>query len=176
LNESLSKTTNTKFIFGIDEYFINDILIDNMMKNKIPIAIRYSYHILGPFFMAKTYIGDLSKNEKELLTKSMDFILGKKMNDSLENKLDILDKHIYYVNKNTDITPIVINIVNRIYKLYELYKKNKIFFGFFTNDYINLALNNRGIIHKDIIAIYNIPNISEEIIIDIIQLHKNDTN
>jgi len=51
ITKELEAKKCSKYIcFGVDEYFINNIVITYLLEHKMPVLIRYTYHILQPFF------------------------------------------------------------------------------------------------------------------------------
>lgn len=129
----LSKETN--FIFGVDEYFINNTLIDYFDKNKMCFASRYYYQIHSPifFFYERNFIKNPNKTKQENLIKIIDFIMEKVpelKNLSFEEKYDFIVNKLYFDFKE-NISPKINHLfyfVNyRIYLTFAILRKKGYF-------------------------------------------------
>jgi len=103
------KRYDTKFTYGVDEYFINKTLTEYLIDNKLPIAINFKFEIASVLyfmFEADIYI---NKIKMKLLEKIINNILKnikfeyKKL--SILEKYEIIDK-IIISNNNFSFTPL----------------------------------------------------------------------
>lgn len=172
-DSDIKNTGNNKFVFGSDEYFLNYILIENSLINNLSYSVYYTYNINGPFYTTNLKWDSLTKDEKMKSNNVIDFILNNKNSSlSYHDKFKKLDK-IIYTNKKNNITKKKIEILNRLNKLYEMLYEKKIFFGYFKEDFLSLAIKNYkdNIISKETIVTY-INNKSYENILKIERLKK----
>jgi hypothetical protein len=130
LNKELEKKYKNvePYIYGIDEYFINKILTEYMIDNKIPTAINFFWNLYSPIYYLLEYLDFIDKKNIKKLDNLLNYILTKhnlKFNssDSIEKKYDIIDKIIY--NKSSTNLSYELNKT-----LYTIFIKNKIKFLF----------------------------------------------
>ena len=111
---------NGYFIYGIDEYFLNNVYIKYIVSHKIPFVERLNFNIFNIY-----YYQMLARNEEwldkekiiyELLLDKILKYLKIKSNDNLKNKFDLILK---LIEKNDEKS------IDIKYKLYELFIKNK---------------------------------------------------
>jgi len=98
-----NKKYNSKFIFGVDEYFINKTLTEYLIDNRLPIAINFKFEITSIIYYILQYYSHINKIKIKLLDKILNKILK---NIKLENKhlsilekYEIIDKIIYSNNE-----------------------------------------------------------------------------
>lgn len=73
-----AKLEYTKFIYGVDEYFLNTVLIDYIVKEKIGITLRARFNILSSL-RKRLKLWDLAPERKNaaLYAEIMAYVLGK---------------------------------------------------------------------------------------------------
>jgi hypothetical protein len=164
---------NGKFIYGIDEYFININLCNYIIKNKIPFGVKFTWVVNGNLYY---YLRSININNKEtkLLNILLDYIFKKtniqyNKNMNIRQKYKLIDNILY--NKKNDINKIMYYFYksflylykNNNYKflynknLYNIIKDNNLF-GFydfecikyyFTPKDIPLQIINKKVFNKD---------------------------
>jgi len=143
-NESRYGEQAQKFIYGIDEYFINKILTEKLIKNKISTASCVIYNLYGGLnhlikstnnsFFSVSLTEQNLKILKKITTKLLSKI-GKKYNDdiSIIENYRILDKKIKINNEQLYLELYKIMLKNCFDEKYKFV---------FTNDVYNLILTN----------------------------------
>ena len=132
------------FIYGVDEYFINKILTEYIIDNKIPFAINFFWSINSPLYYILFIDKYLDDDKKIVLNELLDNILDEcKLNKNnlktLKEKYDIIDNIIY---KSSD-KKLAYQINKIIYKIFLLNKsKSKLKF-LFTDDFYKILLNKK---------------------------------
>lgn len=177
---------DTNFIFGVDEYFINNTMIEYLYKNKLCFAARYYYQIHFPlfFFYEKIQQNDVYKiSEKDIkdFKRIIDFIIGniKLNNNSLDDKMKFIDEKIYYdktSNKNIKIDNLFYYINYRIYLAYTILRKNNKYNIVSKNISDLIFKKNFGYIYIEKIETVNCKNINRDIIYKNIKLPKKYLN
>ena len=153
---------NTKYIFGVDEYFLNYNLLDYLLENKKTISVVYSYNIhAGLFFSYSKNKKNINKvNEmliyiKYILKNTVD----KNTITNIKQALEILDKKLfgdnYFESDDMDITDEQKQVYKRYIKLLRILKKRKRF-NIITEEYIDLALDekNKNVIRNKKMVFY----------------------
>lgn len=103
----------TKFIFGVDEYFLNNTLIDYFILNHMCFARRYYYQLISPLY----YLYDTGVLDGKLKEPFMEIIT-----EVSPTGIDHLLKHSYldpgksYLKHSQSVTYYELN-----YKLYKCY-------------------------------------------------------
>lgn len=126
----------SKYIcFGLDEYFINEIVVKNLLDNKLPILIKYTFHILQPFFFYNKTSQTIPK-----FNKCIKFLLtGVKYSG---NPINFIDKLFYDDENNArqKLSEDAFKIAHNYYKLIQLLfiKKD---FDIVNKDFIMLCLS-----------------------------------
>ena len=87
----------TNFGFGIDEIFLNDVLIEHFESVNILIEYQISYFI---FHSKKNIIKNI-KNSSSILSMIIEKYENK--NVSIQNKLRFIDKNTFLIRKKTEI-------------------------------------------------------------------------
>jgi hypothetical protein len=121
--------------FGVDEYFINNVVIYYLINNKMSILITYSYSIFQPFYFATENIKNKSKYNQYInfLLKGVNYSgNGFKFIDNL-----FYEGKVFPSNKlNSDM----IQIGHNFYKLMVmLFKKEE--YSIISKDFILLSLS-----------------------------------
>lgn len=78
--------TPTKYIFGVDEYFLNNTLMDYFISNKLCFARRYYYQLVSPLY----YLSDKGFQNGNLKSQFMEII-----NEVSSSGIEHLLKHAY---------------------------------------------------------------------------------
>lgn len=128
--ENVHKITdpNTNFIFGVDEYFINNVLLEYLRTNKLCYAARYYYQLSFPLFYK--YNKDPTSPD---IIKILDFILCELSETSSWNskqKFNFIDKKTYFDyarNSKPKIDKVFYYLNYRIYLMYAILRKSKSF-------------------------------------------------
>ena len=134
------KMNQTKpFIYGIDEYFINNTLTKYLINNKLLLVNNIKWHLFSQFYYLiytkLLSLNDTNKNKK-IIYKIFILILNKinykVKNESLLELFDIIDKLIY-IDKN-------IKVIKIIYKIFLLNYQNKKLKFIFPSDLSEILL------------------------------------
>ena len=160
-NKSKFDKEYNNFIYGVDEYFINNILITYLVEEKLPFSTNTKYEVYGGIFYWLRSIKNkmFSLNEKnteelkELISKLLQTI-GKTFNNnvSLYDNYQVVDNEIY--GKKDSI------ILFELYKLIlESYFDKKYNFVF-TDDLYSMILTQEhfGLYEFDKISFFNSTN------------------
>lgn len=142
------KSDDKKFVFGVDEYFLNNILLSYIDENKLQFCAKIQYNIINliydTLFQKKKFRNNLSENEIKFFTiffnytlKDIDGFRFKNIRDSFY----FMDKYTYYENyKNTNkFSAKQIIIFKRIFAFYKYLKEKKI--NYLNPYYINFVLD-----------------------------------
>lgn len=147
--------------FGIDEYFLNDILIEYLIKNRKPYLFMYNFNINSQLYF------NYGQNKDTLLANEyVKYLLngsGKKVGENIGDNLKILDEVLfgkkYY---KPTISSESIFVYDRYQKLLRyLHKKGH--YNFFSKEYIDIALSEKfkGHIRSKIIKSYFSGNVDD---------------
>ena len=155
------------FIYGVDEYFLNKILMNHIIDNKIPFANNIFYNISDGLYYSifKENINSLfeSDDKKKIINSLVNKILNKikiKYNDSdeLKDKYMKIDELIYKKHNNY-----AIKIFKLLYIIFLCaYKKDKYKF-IFSSELYNILLQKKyfGVYEMDKI-IYEFTKINDK--------------
>ena len=168
-NEDKLTKCDDYLCFGIDEYFINNIMIHYLLKNNFSLLFLINYNIIRPLYnylINKKYISYI-----KFLTKNI--YINKDINKHIE-----FVNNIFYndIKTQLDKKNIIIFLKN-IYKLlYNCYKLKD--FTIFSKDFIELSFlkSNIGYIRKIKFMNYNNNLKSKDIKTKKIGMNKNDKN
>jgi hypothetical protein len=163
------------FVYGIDEYFINNTLTKYLIKNKLGLVINYRYNIFDYIFyinlrLSKIYT--LTEKEINLLNNILN-IIGKKYKILNFNKLKTIDK----IN---NLDKLIYNIDNiKLYKIlyytflkYKKYKEYRFIFQKGYSKFININKFNKYFIYQ--LNKINFINLKyNDIVVDIKKIKKN---
>lgn len=154
-NNYISKYENNgHFIYGIDEYFLNNDYIKYFIKNKKPFVEKLNFNIFNPYYYQiisrnELWLDKDMKRFNNLMDKILLYLKIKpniKLKEKLNSILKIIDK-----NNNDSI--------NLKYKLYKLFIKNrdkKKYRFLFNTIYNDILLNKyRGIYEFSELNFYN---------------------
>jgi hypothetical protein len=136
ITEDVAAKKCSKYIcFGVDEYFINNVVIPYLIKHKMPILIRYSYHIMQPFF----FYTKTQETKDKFDYHIQQLLAGIKYSG---DPIKFLDR-IFYDRQNNPIEklkPIATKIVNNYYNLIQqLYTQHD--YSIIGKDFILLSLS-----------------------------------
>ena len=153
-NKYISKYENNGyFIYGFDEYFLNNDYIKYIIDHKLPFVERFNFNIFYPYYYQMNTRNEhwLEKNKKDyelLLNKILKYL---KINSdkNLEQKFDIILK---IIDKES------INLKYKLYKLFIKIKNKKKYNFLFNTIYNNLILSDKyiGIYELSEMKFYNI--------------------
>ena len=131
----LKKSKNNKFVFGVDEYFLNNVFIQYLEENKLEFGIRIHYTMTNIIYykIFKNYdtnklSDELSEKEKIILKKFFNYVLKDIDNYEFKNLRDafmLMDKYTYH-NLNKKLKPNQIVIFKRIIEFLKKIKKSNI--------------------------------------------------
>jgi hypothetical protein len=115
------------FIYGVDEYFLNDILCPYLIDNKLCYVVRTSWDIFGTLYFVLQMKKAIEDKEINLIKYIYDYVYGelgikndKKMD--IVEKFNILDTIIY--DKNPKSFKKKYEIFRVFYKMFLYLKKN----------------------------------------------------
>lgn len=133
------KSKNRKFVYGVDEYFLNHVLVQYLEKNKLEFGIRIHYTITNLLFHAiftrKTkdwqpkVKPNLSKRDIDLFKAFFDFVLDGIDNykfENLQQAFDLMDKYTYQENIKNKLTEKQQLIFMRVLMFFNYLRKNNI--------------------------------------------------
>jgi hypothetical protein len=130
------KSKNKKFVFGIDEYFLNNVFIQYLEENKLEFGIRIHFTMTNIIYykLFKNYdtnklSDELSEKDKIILKKFFNYILKDIDNYEFTNLRDafmLMDKYTYIQNLHKKLTTKQIIIYRRIIDFFKQIKKNNI--------------------------------------------------
>ena len=155
---------NGKFIYGIDEYFLNINLSNYIINNKIPFAVKYHWVINGNLYyiLKKKHI---VKKELNLLNLMINYILDKSnikydKNMNINKKYKLIDDNLYKNNKDKE------NILFYFYKSFLYFLENKNYKFLYDIDLYKIIKDNNlfGIYEFECIKYYFTKNIPLQII------------
>lgn len=138
------KDANKNFIYGVDEYFLNRVVIRNIIDNNIPYANHIKFDVLD-FLKYKLLLSKTTDNEKQ--KKFVDLLFNYILTENnFKNKIHKNIKEKYYFLMNY-IENKKNNYVNIYYKLYEaiIYLKNNNLYSFlFTSELYDFLLDDKN--------------------------------
>ncbi len=167
------------FIYGIDEYFINKILTEYLIDNKIPFANNFFWNLYSPIYYLLEYVKYMDKKNKNKLNDLLNFILEKhnlnfNKEDSIKKKYDIIDKIIYLENDKNNLNKLY-ELNKTFYKIFLENKNNNKLDFLFPKDFYKILLNKQFYLAYDfnIIKYYFCSNY-KDIFIDIKKFNLED--
>lgn len=127
IKEKMDYKKYSTFPYGIDEYFLNNILLEYIKKNEIPYSVTVRYSLTAPmyYYIKNTPELNDNKEKKESLTKVLKNILNDESKDDYIKLFDKFDrifyKHIYENNKDInnnkrEIVKRYYNYINKMWK------------------------------------------------------------
>ena len=174
--QQMYKTNNKKFVYGIDEYFLNHYLLLYIDENKLEFCSKIQYNIINLIFSKLFYWStmrkDLNETEIAFFTKFFNYILKDIDGFKFKNIKDafyFMDKYTYYENykKNKKFSANQIIIFKRLYAFYQFLKEKKI--TYLNPIYVNFIIDNmKNRIHIDEYRFFyskKSPIVMEEIIL-----------
>ena len=135
-----TKRCDNYICFGFDEYFLNNVLLVYILKNKLPYVIKFGFNLMQCFYFVNETTRMLSS-----YSEYIDFILKGIMpnldRSSFEQKMQYLD-NVLWINDdfvtNDSIEQIQIDVIKRMYQLmYNVYS-TKSFNTIFTKDMLDI--------------------------------------
>lgn len=181
LNINKYSASHKNFIYGVDEYFINNVLFEYAIDNKLRYAVCLEFNVIKCFYLLFHYLDYfyISKNNNKILNNALNYIykeLNYKINDNLtiDQKFKNLDEKIYFAKSSTEQEKY--NIFKAFYK-FLLYSKNKPEYDFiYPNDIHKLFVNNKyfGTYYINFFRIINYDKPDKDIILDYLKLNKKD--
>ena len=142
------KSNNKKFVFGVDEYFLNNILLPYIDENKLEFCARIKYNIINiiydKLFFKKEIRKDLSEKDIKFFTTFFNYVL-KDIDDfkfmNIRNAFFFMDKYTYYENykKKKNFSENQIIIFKRLFKFYHFLIDKKI--NYLNPYYVNFIVN-----------------------------------
>ena len=130
-------TESKPFIYGIDEYFINNTLTKYLINNKLLLVNYMKWYFFGHFYyiIKKSFL-PFTDTQKNVIKKIFILVLNKLnykvKNESLLELFNIIDKLIYN-DKN-------IKIIKMLYKIFLLNYQNKKLNFLFPSDISDILL------------------------------------
>ena len=136
INYLFKKSKNMKFVFGVDEYFLNNVLLQYLENNNLEFGIRLTYTITNLIFYKmfknfdiKKLDNNLSEQDKIILKKLFNYVLAGIDNYKFVNLRDafmLMDKYTYVENFNKKLSEKQIIIFKRVVDFFKYIKKNNI--------------------------------------------------
>jgi uncharacterized surface protein with fasciclin (FAS1) repeats len=110
---------NGHFIYGIDEYFLNNEYLKYIIDHKLPFIERLNFNIFNPYYYQinvrnEKWLNKDKKNFELIINKILKYLKLKPEHD-INNNFDIINNIIYQNNKTA---------LNLKYKLYKMFIKN----------------------------------------------------
>lgn len=153
LYNDLNKKTNSleekynshgKFIYGIDEYFLNKTLCNYIIDNKMCFVVNTSWDVSVCLYNMFKEREELTNNEIKLINLILKYIYEKinlkfVENENIKIKFDRLDKFIYSKNKDDQETKYKINYL--FYKLFLFFRNNKNYKFLYPKNYYKLLVD-----------------------------------
>lgn len=135
-----------KYIYGIDEYFLNNTLAHYLIDNDLCYAVKTKWDIFGCLYYVLIE-SVLTPKELELVNLIFKYIY-KKLNLTFDpaqtpvNNFNKLDSIVYSNNNNEQNKKNTYKINFLLYKLFLYFKTNKNYKFLFPNDYYKLWVDN----------------------------------
>ncbi len=156
-----STLVNKKFVFGIDEYFLNKILIDNLIDNKKNFGMKtkmgLTYEFYYIIFCKKTFSKFEKRVYKDFYTNVLQDIENFKY-ENVKQAYQFIDKIIYIKDDIKELTKTQIKVFTKIY-LYFIYNYNNtsIVKLFIAKDLLKLFMSDEyfGVIFMNKITFFN---------------------
>ena len=142
-NENKHRDMN-KFIYGIDEYFLNNTLMQYIIDNKLPFININKFDLYTKIYKYFKYYNIHLTNNKSLkifdkiFTLILDRLKIKYKNATLKEKYDIIDNLINGKNKN-----LIIKIYKILYKIFLVAYKNKAYQFLFPKNMYKILLTTK---------------------------------
>lgn len=179
--ESKSKyDSHGKFIYGIDEYFLNTTLSNYLVDNKMCYATNTTWDIFGCLYYILLGYKSMANEQINLIDLMFEYIYDKlgfefDKNKSIKEKFDKLDKIIYSDKKEDKKIKYKINKL--FYKLFLYFKNNKNYKFLYPEGYYKLLIDDDryfGTYSLEFIRIINCKNNDEDIILEQKQFKQKD--
>lgn len=156
-----------KFIYGIDEYFLNKTLGEYLIDNNICYSVRITWDIFECLYYHFQIFNSLTKKQIKLIDLIFKYIYKKihfkfDIKESIKEKFDRIDKIIYDKNNET-----VYYIKKLLYKLFLYLKKNVNYKFIYSEYYYKLFVDDEnffGIYSIDLIRIINCDKVDKDVI------------
>jgi hypothetical protein len=142
------KSNNKKFVFGVDEYFLNNILLPYIDENKLEFCAKIKYNIINiiydKLFFKKEIRKDFSEKDINFFTTFFNYVL-KDIDDfkfmNIRDAFFFIDKYTYYENykKKKNFSENQIIIFKRLFKFYHFLIDKKI--NYLNPYYVNFIVN-----------------------------------
>lgn len=163
------KKSNKNFIYGIDEYFLNKVLIKNGIDDNIPYANCIKFDIFEFLHYKNLFLNIGEDNIKlKLIRILFDYILiennfKKQLNKNIKENYKFLLDYVKTKKNN------YIDIYYKIYEAMVYLKDNKLYKFIFTPELYNLLLNERyfGAYIINDICLYNTNYINKNVSVKI---------
>jgi hypothetical protein len=146
--QKLYKTNNKKFVYGVDEYFLNYYLLDFIQKHKLEFCSKIQYNVINLIYSTLFYWNkmknNLSKKEITFFKKFFNFIL-KDIDEfkftNIQDAFNLMDKYTYYKNykNNKKFSKNHIIIFKRLYAFYKICREKNI--KYLNPMYLNFILD-----------------------------------
>jgi hypothetical protein len=142
------KTNNKKFVYGVDEYFLNNFLLSYIDENKLEFCTRIHYNITDliyyKLFYKKKMRSDFNDKDIKFFTVFFNYVLKDIDRFRFKNIRDafyFMDKYTYYENykKTKKFSANQILIFKRIFEFYKYLKEKKI--NYLNPMYLNFILD-----------------------------------
>jgi hypothetical protein len=179
--ESKSKyDSHGKFIYGIDEYFLNTSLSNYLIDNKMCYVVNTTWDIFGCLYYILLDSNKLSEEQIKLIDLMFEYVYKKlgfefDKNISIKEKFNKLDKIIYSDKKEHKKIKYKINKL--FYKLFLYFKKNKNYKFVYPEGYYKLLVDDEkyfGTYSIEFIRIINCKQYDEDIILEQKQFKQKD--
>lgn len=143
------------FPYGFDEYFLNNVLLSHIINNNIVFSVKVKYIITAPFYYLANKINDISIDNKNYLTKKLQYILNEYHDSNIMNLISKFDK-IFFLNvykKGKKLDSDIKKIAIRFYEaIFEMWKREQ--YNLFNKYMLKIILLHRNYISKHYINIY----------------------
>jgi hypothetical protein len=143
--------SNGSFIYGVDEYFLNDVLCPYLIDNKLCYVVRTSWDIFGTLYFVLQMEKAIQDKEINLIKYIYDYVfeeLGIKNDKKMDivEKFNTLDKIMYDKNPNANNKKYKIFLI--FYKMFLYLKKNDNYKFIFPDGFYNLFVDNKKELNK----------------------------
>jgi hypothetical protein len=128
-------SNNKKFIYGVDEYFLNKVLLPYIDENKLEFCTRIYYNIINiinnKIFYKKKIRNNFNEKDIKFFTIFFNYVLknihGFKFKN-IEDAFNLMDKYTYkkYYKYNKKLSDTQIIIFKRLFAFYKYLKSKKI--------------------------------------------------
>lgn len=142
------KSNNKKFVFGVDEYFLNNILLSYIDENNLEFCSKIKYNIINiiydRLFKKRKIRNNLSEKDNSFFSIFFNYVLKDIDRFRFKNIRDafyFMDKYTYYENyKKKKILSENQNIIfKRIFEFFQYLKNKKI--NYLNPYYVNFILD-----------------------------------